>query len=415
MFAVLRHIPYRNLWLGQAISEVGNAFYFVTFMFMAGKLTGSNATVGYVGAAETLPFLLLGPYAGVVADRFDRKRIMMLSDVGSTVVLIVFGLCLWGGIGASMPVLLAVAFFLSAIRVFFNPAKTAAIPELVPAESLIAANALSSATRNMMQMAGLGFSAGVLAALYALSPKGFYVGAVAVNAVSFLASAYFVRKLPTLMPPPKEEAHPWTDFVGGLQYVKGRRDLVVLTVLLALFRLSVAPFWVFYYAANDAWFGGRPESLAFCEFSFVVGMVLGSAIAGRTKPIHPGQWFSLGLGASGLCVVAMAFNRSFIPFTFWNFVCGIMIPIADIPLTTYTQQSVPAGYRGRVSSVQETFATGVMPIGMGLGGALEQAIGIVAGFLAMGFGMTAACLVGLVDRTFRQMRLDAEPSSSSEL
>lgn len=406
MFAVLRHAPYRNLWLGQAISELGNAFYFVTFMYMAGKLTGSNATVGYVGAAETLPFLLLGPYAGVVADRFDRKRIMMWSDLGSTAVLLVFGACLFFGVAASLPVLMSVAFFLSAVRVFFNPAKTAAIPDLVPEADLVAANALSSATRNTMQMAGLGLSAGIVAMLYAFSPKGFYVGAVAVNAASFLGSAYYVWKLPLLMAPAKEPAHPWTEFVEGLGYVGGRRDLVVLILLLAMFRLFVAPFWVFYYAANEAWFGGRPEALAFCEFAFVCGMVLGSAAMGRVKPRRPGLWFALGLGSSGLCVVAMAFTHRYVPFTLWNFVCGILIPMADIPLATYMQQSVPSAFRGRVSSVESTFATGVMPLGMGLGGQLEQGIGLVAGFLTMGFGMTAACLLGLLDRTFRRIRLD---------
>jgi len=407
MFAVLRHAPYRNLWLGQAISELGNAFYFVTFMYMAGKLTGSNATVGYVGAAETLPFLLLGPYAGVVADRFDRKRIMMWSDLGSTAVLLIFGICLFAGVAASLTVLMSVAFCLSAIRVFFNPAKTAAIPDLVASEDLVAANALSSATRNIMQMAGLGLSAGIVAMLYALSPTGFYVGAVAVNALSFLGSAYYIWQLPVLMAPAKEPAHPWTEFVEGLGYVKGRRDLVVLILLLAMFRLFVAPFWVFYYAANEAWFGGRPEALAFCEFSFVVGMVLGSAAMGRVKPLRPGLWFALGLGASGLCVVAMAFSRQFVPFVLWNFVCGLFIPMADIPLAAYLQQSVPSAFRGRVSSVEGTFATGVMPIGMGLGGRLEQGIGLVAGFLTMGFGMTIACLLGLLDRTFRRIRLDA--------
>jgi MFS family permease len=406
MFAVLRHVPFRNLWLGQAISEAGNAFYFVTFMFMAGKLTNSNATVGYVGAAETLPFLLLGPYAGVAADRFDRRQIMLLSDLGSALALLLFGLCVLFGVAGSVPVLLGIAFALSAVRVFFNPAKTAAIPDLAPAEDLVAANALSSATRNFMQMAGLGASAGILAALYALAPTGFFLGAVLVNALSFLGSAYYVWRLPILMPPPKEPAHPWTEFAQGLSYVKGRRDLVVLIVLLALFRLFVAPFWVFYYAANQDWFGGRPSTLAFFEFAFVVGMVSGSALMGRAKPKRPAIWFVVGLGLSGLPVVAMAYTRDLFAFSLCNFVCGVLIPVGDIPLTTYLQQSVPSEYRGRVSSVEGTFATGVMPIGMGLGGRLQESIGTLFGFVLIGLGMTVSCLLGLLDRTFRRIRLD---------
>lgn len=406
MFAVLRHVPFRNLWLGQAISEAGNAFYFVTFMFMAGKLTNSNATVGYVGAAETLPFLLIGPYAGVVADRFDRRQIMLLSDLGSALALLLFGLCVLLGVASSVPVLLGIAFALSAVRVFFNPAKTAAIPELAPEDQLVAANALSSATRNFMQMAGLGASAAVLAALYALAPTGFFLGAVLINALSFLGSAYYVWLLPPILPPAKEPAHPWTEITQGLDYVKGRRDLVVLILLLALFRLFVAPFWVFYYAANQDWFGGQPSTLAFFEFAFVVGMVAGSALMGKAKPKRPAIWFIVGLGLSGLPVVAMAFTRNIVTFTLLNFLCGILIPIGDIPLTTYLQQSVPSAYRGRVSSVEGTFATGVMPIGMGLGGRLQEAIGTLLGFALIGLGMTVSCLLGLLDRTFRRIRLE---------
>ena len=406
VFAVLRHRPFRNLWLGQAISEVGNAFYFVTFMFMAERLTHSSAMVGYVGAAETLPLLLLGPYAGVVADRFDRRRIMLLSDLGSVLALILFGACLSAGVAGSMPVLLGVSFALSSVRVFFNPAKTAAIPDLVPAESLVAANSLSSTTRNLMQMAGLGVSAGVLAALYALSPQGFYLGAVAINALSFLGSAYYVALLPALVPPPKAAAHPWTEFVEGLAYVRGRRDLVMLIGVLTAFRLFVAPFWVFYVAANKAWFGGRPESLAVCELAFVVGMVVGSAAMSRARPQRPALWFATSFGLSGLVIVAMAFTPVFWPFTALNLLCGLIIPAGDIPLATYLQSSVPAAFRGRVASVEGTFAGGVMPVGMGLGGRLEQSVGLVAGFLTMGAGVAAVCGLGLLDRAFRRVRME---------
>jgi hypothetical protein len=102
----------------------------------------------------------------------------------------------------------------------------------------------------------------------------------------------------------------------------------------------------------------------------------------------------------------MAYTRDVVAFSLWNFVCGILIPIGDIPLTTYLQQSVPSAYRGRVSSVEGTFATGVMPIGMGLGGRLQEAIGTLMGFVLIGLGMTLSCLLGLLDRTFRRIRLD---------
>ncbi|MEA2554611.1 MAG: transporter, family, macrolide efflux protein, partial [Fimbriimonadaceae bacterium] len=75
---LLRIRGFRDLWLGQAISQIGDSIYYVAFMFMAQKVTGSIAMVGYVGSMEMLTYLLVGPYAGVIADRNERKRIMLL-------------------------------------------------------------------------------------------------------------------------------------------------------------------------------------------------------------------------------------------------------------------------------------------------------------------------------------------------
>src|ERR1700678_2005521 len=84
---ILRIPAFRNLWLGQAVSQLGDAFYYVSFMFMVQKVTGSIAMVGYVGACETVPYLLFSLYGGVVADRLDRKRIMLWSDLLSGLAL----------------------------------------------------------------------------------------------------------------------------------------------------------------------------------------------------------------------------------------------------------------------------------------------------------------------------------------
>src|SRR5207253_876223 len=89
---VLRIRAFRDLWLGQAISQLGDSIYYVAFMFMAQQVTGKIAMVGYVGAMEMLPYLLIGPYAGVLADRLDRRKIMLLSDLTSATALVSFAI-----------------------------------------------------------------------------------------------------------------------------------------------------------------------------------------------------------------------------------------------------------------------------------------------------------------------------------
>jgi MFS family permease len=434
--SLLRIRAFRDLWFGQAISQIGDAFYFLIFMFMVGKVTGSVAAVGYVGALESLPFLLFGPYAGVLADRMDRRRVMLLSDIISAITLTLFGLVLMDAPTPPIWLMYVVPAVLSSTRVFFMPAKGAAVPALVPAEQLQLANGLSMVTQNLMPLIGLAISAAVLGALYAGSPKWFFLSAIVLDSASFYVSAAYIRRLPEILPERTDtkETHPLEDFRQGMSFIRKRRDLVVLILLLTVFRLFVAPFFTVYIAANEAWFGGKPQSLAWFEFSFCLGMVVSSTFVGKLQTRRPAVAFSVGLAVVGVSVAFLGlapdisqtilgpfgpltaravFYCSLSLFVFWNLLAGLAVPFADIPIGVYLQLSVPDAYRGRVNSVLQMIATGVMPVGMMLGGVMVQRIGVEAGFLIMGAGMLAACLAGLADPAFRRIRMPGveEPNS----
>jgi DHA3 family macrolide efflux protein-like MFS transporter len=405
---VLRLQTFRRLWLGQAISQLGDSFYFVIFMFMVGKITGSAAMVGFVGAAETLPYLVLSLYGGVVADRIDRRRIMLASDLVSAGVLLAFVAVVFAYHGKPpLATLFVLPFALSTARVFFMPAKSAAIPALVPAENLNAANSLSAATQSAMPMIGLSVSATILAVLYSHSPAVFFGSAVFIDALSFIVSAVFIVGLPPIVPDREHSAaaKPWVDLREGVQYVRSRRTLALQIGLGAIFSLCVSPFFVVYVAANEKWFGGRPNTLAWFEFSFTLGLALSSILVGRLQIRHVGHGFIWGLGAVGLFVFAMGFSKSFWLFLSWNFACGISIPFADIPTTTWRAMTVPDRFRGRVNSLQSMVQIGTAPLGMSLGGFFEQRLGLTSAFCLMGSGMLLACLAGLLDREFRTLTL----------
>ncbi|MEA2553641.1 MAG: transporter, family, macrolide efflux protein, partial [Fimbriimonadaceae bacterium] len=367
--------------------------------------------VGYVGAMEMLPYLLVGPYAGVIADRIDRKRIMLLSDVCSAIALLVFSIFVFL-LDGKPPVwsLLAIPFVLSTMRCFFMPAKSAAIPNLVPQELLMKANALSSATFNVMFLVGLGLAAGVIGQLFDVAPRMFFVLILALNAVSFLGSAAFIAKLPQIVPDRSkaDEQHPWEDFKSGLRFIRDRHDLKVLTVLLAAFRLGVAPFFVVYIAANKEWFGGRPQTLTWFEFAFFAGMVLGSVFVGKFKARRPTVAFSAMLATVGVMVGLMGFCQNFVGFVLLNFITGILIPFGDVPIITYLQVSVEDAFRGRVNAVREMIATGVMPIGMVLAGTMLHKLGLVPSFMVMAAVMLVAALSGMLDKRYRRVEMPEE-------
>jgi DHA3 family macrolide efflux protein-like MFS transporter len=314
------------------------------------------------------------------------------------------------------------------------PAKAAAVPAVVPAESLQVANAFSAMTQSIMPMAGLSLSASVLGIIYDQFPEWFFFTSVCLNTLSFVGSAFFIQRLPAILPQRQDvqDSHPITDFKEGIRFIRNRRDLVVMTILLTFFRLMVAPFFVVYVAANKLWFGGKPQPIAWWEFCFFVGMVCASAVIGKMTIRRPGVAFSSGLGFVGLTVIAFAgaiplqnaMNAAGMPtlffgltVAFWVFVAsnllaGLGVAYADIPINTYMQMSVPDAFRGRVNSVQQMVATGVMPIGMAMGGFLVDSIGVVGTFILMGTGMTLACFAGLLDPVYRNIR-NPEPGASS--
>jgi MFS transporter, DHA3 family, macrolide efflux protein len=191
---------FRDLWLGQVISQFGDAFSYVVTSFMVKRLTGSDADVGLAGAAEFLPFVLIGPYAGVLADRIDRRKIMIVSDVSSGFLLLAFTVFILVTKKPPVEVICLNALLLCSSRAFFMPAKNASIPRLVPEDLVGKANSLAFATSQFMPMLGLVLSAAVLGIVYHTSPAWFYAVSTGINALSFFGSAFFIRRLPSILP-----------------------------------------------------------------------------------------------------------------------------------------------------------------------------------------------------------------------
>lgn len=403
-FAALRVDAFRRLWIGQAVSQFGDALYFLLFLFMVDKITKDPLMVGLVAGVQALPYLIFSAWAGSLADRLDRRMLMVFSDVSSTFLLLLFaaGLAIWG-----QPPLWSVfvmAFGLNTCNVFFAPAKSAAIPRIVPAELLQEANALSSTTQNFMPLIGLGLGAGLLGAIEKVAPTLFFLIAVLVNAVSFAFSAWCVSRLPKIVPQREEthDHHPLRDALEGLRFI--RREPVILTVLLANFGVSffIAPFMVVYLAVNREWFGGAYWTIATFEASFVGAMVVTSLAMTRLKIRRIGVGFVWGTLLIGVFVAAMGWSPVFWLFLLWNLLCGFGLPILQIPLQTYIQMVVPDAFMGRVQSVLAIASTVVVPVSSALAGLVLHEWGAQTMFLIMGGGM-ALCAVGAgLVRPFRE-------------
>jgi MFS family permease len=183
--ALLRqNVDFRRLWLGSIVSLLGDWFNTIALYSLVATLTGSPFALGLVFLTKMVPWALASPVAGLLVDRFDRRRVMIASDLLRAVVVLGF---LVVDEPAEVPLLYALTALQVVVGSVFQPAKSASIPNLMPARHLLTANALSSATWSVMLAAGAAL--GGFATEW-LGPQAVFL----LDSLSYLVSAYFVYR-----------------------------------------------------------------------------------------------------------------------------------------------------------------------------------------------------------------------------
>ena len=214
---------FRNLWLGDLVSLLGDWFNLIATATLVATLTGSGVAVGGLLAIRMLSVFFASPFAGVAADRFDRKTILIVSDLLRAVVVLGFLLVQEPGDVWLLYVLTCIQMALSG---FFFPARRAILPDVVEPAELGTANALSSATWSVMLAIGAGLG-GVVAGTWGLAP------AFLIDAATFLVSVAFLTRVKPR--PTPVAAGSGAGMRGALrQYVDGLKYLVRAKDILAI-------------------------------------------------------------------------------------------------------------------------------------------------------------------------------------
>ncbi|MDH4317377.1 MAG: MFS transporter, partial [Desulfobulbaceae bacterium] len=208
---------YRRLWLASVISQLGNWFNYIAIFVLLTKLTGSGHAVSWFLIAKFIPTTVLGPLAGVLADRISRKTILIYCDASR--VFIVLGYLLIDDVDKIWLIYL-LALIQESIWTFYDPARRASVPNLCRGGELHVANALSGATWSIMLAVGSALG-GLVTALWG------WKTAIVLDSLTFLWSTFLLRKL--ILPSKKEEQPSkrsfWdycgiTDIIAGLRYLQ---------------------------------------------------------------------------------------------------------------------------------------------------------------------------------------------------
>lgn len=427
---ILRIAPFKRLWLGQAISDLGDSLYFLVFLFMADQLSGKNTqVVGIIGAIQALPWLFMGPYAGTIADRIDRKKIMIACTTTSAVITGTFGIYLFFNPTPPLWLIGLTGGLLSTVNAFFYPARSAAIPRLVPAERLMEANGLVMTTQTVIGMGSAAFSATLLGILASTMPDRFFMAATLINAVTFVLAAGFIRTLPSMIPDREQDEptqvfsrrrermrHNFTrtmkDMKEGLRAILHNPVMRVALPINIGVSLFISGFFPLYVKTNNVWFGGPEQvgefsKMAWIEFSFMLPLAVMSLLMTRFNIVRPGFAFSMSLLGVGLTIIAMGWGQNYGVYIFWNFLCGLSLPFAWIPMATYMQSGFPDELRGRVSSVWTTLSQGIQPVSLIVVGTLLTVMPLRPFYIIIGGAIALVAALGLLSRSYRNATMTA--------
>jgi MFS family permease len=374
------------LWTGQVVSTVGARASSVAFPLLVLALTGSPAQAGLVGFAQTLPFPLLFLVAGVVVDRVDRKRLLLVADGARAVAFasLVAALALDRVVLAHI---LAVAFVEGAFFVFFRLAESAALPQVVPKEQLPTAVAQNQARDQGAELAGAPLG-GLLFGFDRLLPFLFDAVSYAVGFVTLL----FVRPALQEDRPPRE-TNVREEVLEGFRWTWQQPFIRAIVVLVGGSNFAFnALFLVLIVRAKDL---GASSALIGAMFAFLgAGAILGALIAPAVARRVPTKFVIMGslwLWAAYPAVLVALPNA--LAMGAVAGVMGILGPIFNVVLSAYRYALVPDRLLGRVGSVILLVAWGTIPLGAVTAGFLLEGVGAVTSMLVLA-GVNLAVALG---------------------
>lgn len=357
----------RNLSLllcGQLVSQVGDKFYLLALSFWVLKTTGSPGLMGVVLAASLIPSLILGFFSGVFIDRWDRKKIIVVSDLIRGVIIGGVAVAFYLGMLNFSLIVISQAL-LSICAAFFDPAIPVIIPGMVQREELSRANSMTQFIRGMSTIIGPVLGGVAVAAMG-------YGFAFVINGVSYLVSAFFEMFLdiPSIK---NTDAGPQSlknEIIEGYKYIMQDRGLLIILAMVGVIHFFVGSVEVIIPVLAELLPGEGARNLGFIQTAFGAGAVVMAFIIS----IYSVDKKEVRFLFSGIFMVGAAFLvmgallsggvLAVLPFLLIFFLTGFFIILAGTCFRTILQTGVDDRVAGRVFGVVSSLGNGSIPLAM---------------------------------------------------
>lgn len=386
MFAALRIRNYRLYFTGQAVSLVGTWMQTVALGWLVFTLTGSGTALGIVMAVQFVPMLLLGPYGGLLADRLDKRRLLVATQSGLAAISLGLGIITITGIVETWMVM-ALAFALGLLVAADTPARQAFVLEMVGPEHVRNAVSLNSVLMNSARAIGPALAA-VLIAVTGTGP------AFLVNAATFVATIWALvamdgRRLERSTPAPREAGQ----VRAGLTYVGRTTELLIPLMMVAIVGTLAYEFSVVLPLMAEGPLGGGAGTYGLLTSAMGVGAIAGGLVVasrGRTG-LRPLSSAAAGFGvAILLAALAPGLATSLVAMTIVGAMSVVFLSTGN---STLQLRAAPA-MRGRVMALWAVAFVGTTPIGAPLIGAISEHLSPRGGLIAGALACLAAAALG---------------------
>ena len=381
----LRHRNFQLFFSGQLISLTGTWMQTVAQSWLVYRLTGSGLKLGAVGFASQIPVFLFAPIGGIVADRSNRKRVVIGTQIASMLLAFVLAvLTLTHAIDHRVWLIYVLAALLGVVNAFDLPGRQSFLVDMVGKEDLMNAIALNSSMFNGARVIGPAV-AGVLVARLG---EGWCFFA---NGVSYIAVIAGLMMMNVHAPARvSAETSPFEHIVEGFQFVNRTAPIRALMILLGVVSLCGMPYVVLMPLFADKILRGGGQELASLIGSHDLGAVrlgilmgvagvgalLGAlTLAVRTGVKGLGRWVSTCCAGFGISLMLFSFSRSFWLSVLLLLPVGYFVMLQMSSSNTLIQVMVPDVLRGRVMAVYSMMFMGMAPVGALLGGALADRLG----------------------------------------
>jgi MFS family permease len=398
LLRVFRNRDYLRYTLGNGVSLIGLWVQRLAVGWLTWQLTHSGFWLGAVAFADLFPALLIGPFAGVLADRFDRARILTITQSISLVQAFLLWLA-YENQHATVQVVFALTLGLGINAAITQPARLALIPQLVRQEDLNTALALNSVLFNSARFVGP-VVAGVIISVGDLGMTFLF------NAASYLAMIVALLNMtPALRPRRRSGGSVLQDLLDGMRYSARHRCIGPLLLLIAAMAVFARPIADLLPGFAGAVFGRGATGLVWMTSAMGAGSIIGGLWLAQRGPVTGLPVIALlATVLAGACLSAFALTNSFVLALPLLLITSSGMAVCGTATQTIVQRIVEEDKRGRVMSLWGLIFRGAPSLGVLAMGALSERFGLAAPVL----GAALLCVAfGLYGFRWRE-RLDGE-------